>query len=384
VSAEVPRDDDLLTLRVAGQRFGVSTAVLRRLVARGQLPGAHKRPTQSGEEWVVPAASVAALVLEAHGSQASSGSEAKGTDASPEAIPANEPPAPSPVDEPGVPAGAAAEPTAEPAPAAPVAERHAEAASGRGGRRSMRLPVAVILLGLAIALLIGLTGGRDGDPGAPRSTSSAELAPGDDAARIEVEQALAAELADGEPVGVLGDGAAALLDPARPTVELPLPGAAGTDMVEVEVEVEVVVVAGARSGEEEAAAEALREQGQLILTLASPYPAAEIWRVHATEPPEAPAPTEAPAPPEAPAPTEAPAPPEAPPSADGSPAETPASVVVEAGGSFWTVAVDLAGPGADSQQVHERWVDLIETNRDLLPDPGNPDLVYVGTVLVVP
>jgi hypothetical protein len=370
VPAEVP-PDELLTLRAAGQRFGVSTSVLRRLVARGQLAGAHKRPTQSGEEWVVPASSVAALVVEAHGSQAptSAGATPESRSRSAEGTPA-----PTPSEEAAA-VGAQAPPAAEAVRADP-GERPADPAPGRH-RRSMRVPLLVIVLGLAILGVIGLAGGRDGDE-PPVATSSAELVPGEDAARAEVHEALDAELAAGAPVGVVGDGAEELVGPARPVVEL-APGA------EPDPEVEVVVVAGALSGDEAAIASIARDQGQLILTLADPYPDVEIWRVDASA--LAPVPVET-VPPgaEDPAPVEAPADADEVPAPAGAPTvgESATSVVVEAGGSFWTVAVDLAGPGAGDQEVHTLWFDLIEANRDVLPEPGNPDLLYVGTVLVIP
>src|SRR3546814_11774651 len=50
--------DEIITLREAADRFGVSTTELRRLARAGDLPGASTRPTPSGGvEWVVPAPS---------------------------------------------------------------------------------------------------------------------------------------------------------------------------------------------------------------------------------------------------------------------------------------------------------------------------------------
>src|SRR3546814_12127060 len=50
--------DEIITLREAADRFGVSTTELRRLARAGDLPGASTRPTPSGGVvWVVPASS---------------------------------------------------------------------------------------------------------------------------------------------------------------------------------------------------------------------------------------------------------------------------------------------------------------------------------------
>ena len=58
------------------------------------------------------------------------------------------------------------------------------------------------------------------------------------------------------------------------------------------------------------------------------------------------------------------------------------------GGSFWTVAEDHVTARSAAPRPTRRsaryWLDLIEANRSSLPDPGNPDLLYVGTTLVLP
>jgi len=59
-------------------------------------------------------------------------------------------------------------------------------------------------------------------------------------------------------------------------------------------------------------------------------------------------------------------------------------VRVEQGESFWSIAEELAGPGASAGEIHQTWTALIDANLDVLPEAGNPDLLYVGTVLVVP
>jgi hypothetical protein len=46
----------LLTLREASERLGVSVKTVRRMVARGDLPGSHQVPMPNGKglQWVVP------------------------------------------------------------------------------------------------------------------------------------------------------------------------------------------------------------------------------------------------------------------------------------------------------------------------------------------
>jgi nucleoid-associated protein YgaU len=73
------------------------------------------------------------------------------------------------------------------------------------------------------------------------------------------------------------------------------------------------------------------------------------------------------------------------------PSQTPAAsaaVIVEAGDSFWSIAVseltDLEGVPPSDRQVAPYWRRLIEANRSRLVDPGNPDLLYPGQELVLP
>ena len=73
------------------------------------------------------------------------------------------------------------------------------------------------------------------------------------------------------------------------------------------------------------------------------------------------------------------------------PSQTPAAaaaVVVEAGDSFWSIAVseltDLEGVPPSDRQVVPYWRSLIEANRSRLVDPGNPDLLYPGQELALP
>ena len=63
--------------------------------------------------------------------------------------------------------------------------------------------------------------------------------------------------------------------------------------------------------------------------------------------------------------------------------------VVEAGDSFWGVAVetlrDRAGGGVpDEASVERYWRSLVAANRERMADPANPDLLIPGQELVLP
>jgi hypothetical protein len=74
--------------------------------------------------------------------------------------------------------------------------------------------------------------------------------------------------------------------------------------------------------------------------------------------------------------------------AEPSRADATVSEPLAPGGSFWTVAEDhvtaALGRAPTAAEVGAYWLDLIEANRSSLPDPGNPDLLYVGTTLALP
>jgi hypothetical protein len=76
-------------------------------------------------------------------------------------------------------------------------------------------------------------------------------------------------------------------------------------------------------------------------------------------------------------------PPTAPPVASTPPPPVD-EVVVEPGDSFWSLAVDAVGERARPAVVDDYWRRLIARNRARLVDPGNPDLLYPGQVLVLP
>lgn len=80
---------------------------------------------------------------------------------------------------------------------------------------------------------------------------------------------------------------------------------------------------------------------------------------------------------------------------DGSPAPAPAAartgpeqVTVEVGDSFWSIAADELterhGAPPSERQIDPYWRRLIEHNRTVLVDPGNPDLLYPGQVVTLP
>ncbi|MCP3937898.1 MAG: LysM peptidoglycan-binding domain-containing protein [Actinomycetia bacterium] len=57
---------------------------------------------------------------------------------------------------------------------------------------------------------------------------------------------------------------------------------------------------------------------------------------------------------------------------------------VQTGDNFWNIAERTAPADATLQQVAQHWLQIIETNRDALPQPGNPDLIYPGMPLNIP
>ena len=58
------------------------------------------------------------------------------------------------------------------------------------------------------------------------------------------------------------------------------------------------------------------------------------------------------------------------------------------GESFWTIAASVLetrlGHAPTAQEIVPYWSSLIDANRSVLPQPRNPNLLYVGTVLTLP
>lgn len=106
-----------------------------------------------------------------------------------------------------------------------------------------------------------------------------------------------------------------------------------------------------------------------------------------TQPPAAP-----PAAPPTVPPTAAPAPPPAAPTPSTAPAagagSGSGSWTVRPGDHFWSAAerslAQAWGRPPTDDQVAPYWRSLVAANRDRLRDPGNPDLLFPGQVLVVP
>jgi hypothetical protein len=67
---------------------------------------------------------------------------------------------------------------------------------------------------------------------------------------------------------------------------------------------------------------------------------------------------------------------------------SPRSWTVAAGECFWSITSDLVhdakGHAVTDAELIAPWKALIDANRAQLPDPANPDLLYVGTVLTIP
>lgn len=65
-----------------------------------------------------------------------------------------------------------------------------------------------------------------------------------------------------------------------------------------------------------------------------------------------------------------------------------AEVTLAAGDHLWSVAekalADAWGRAPSDAELAPFWEQLVEANRDRLPDPRNPDLVFPGEVLTVP
>ena len=58
VVGEADSSGTTVTISEAARRTGTSISTLRRRLAKGQVPGAHKAPGPDGEEWRIPVAAL--------------------------------------------------------------------------------------------------------------------------------------------------------------------------------------------------------------------------------------------------------------------------------------------------------------------------------------
>ena len=77
----------------------------------------------------------------------------------------------------------------------------------------------------------------------------------------------------------------------------------------------------------------------------------------------------------------------APPPPPSTPVPAGRTWTVRPGDSFWSIAeavVGRAAPGSDRPTVGSYWSRLVSANRDRLPHPGDPDLLFPGDVVFLP
>src|SRR3546814_727287 len=214
--------DEIITLREAADRFGVSTTELRRLARAGDLPGASTRPTPSGGvEWVVPASSAQSV---AASQQAAGEADPFGSLRTFE----------------------------EPPPR----------------RNTALIGLIVLLAGLVLA---GTAVWLSGDDGGQETANDPTTTSADPEAQAlaALEAVIQEEVPEGQPIGTLGSAAEDLAGRYRPTVVLPSADAPPA----------IVVIAGDLTEEEQAAADTLASAGQLLTSRDDVVPALEVWRV---------------------------------------------------------------------------------------------------------
>lgn len=357
--------DPLLTIDEATRAFRTSPKTIRRRLAAGEIEGAYKRPGDRGPEWVMPAGSLVAAGF----------SPRPGADA------------------PALPE--------DPAELAAYWERRAldaEAASRvRPEREVDREPMGWRLPALAIAALVLVV----------LAFVAGQYAAGgdDDAVQPDAEVVrtllLARTRAD-EVIGVVGAVPPEVVPDGRRARQLDVGG--------LPEDVPRYVVSTLRDGWTPAAVRELRTSAAVLLTF--PGEGTDGMQVFDTRSPaldgaddgwrDSPATTSVadaststsvgPAPTPAPAASEQ-APQGAGPSDPGAVgAPTPPSAdegtehTVEAGDSFWSVAADVVSAGGekDAAAITRYWAALLDANAERLVEPGNPDLLHVGQVLLLP
>lgn len=364
--------DPLLTIDDATREFRASPKTIRRRLVAGEIEGAYKRPGNRGPEWVMPRGS-----LEAAGFIRRNG------------VPA--------VDVPADPEGQAGywEQRAHDAEAALEVARQGSTEPDSSRRRGGAWVgvAAAVIVGLVAVLLIA---GRGDDPSPTDGLDPSHLAS---------RSALAQATGTDEAIGVVGRVPVTLLPDERRYVlvdldaEVPsapryLVAVVADDPPSSWVDVRAASDVVASVPVPEGVVELLDRGTSDPLVADGDDPAADddvAGDEQAGNEEAAPDTASDPGPVDLePAPTEEPSTPASVPSAPEADPTTPAgpgTVEVGAGDSFWTLAVALADGGDDSPttaEVTAVWASLIDANLDRLVEPGNPDLLHIGQVLVVP
>ena len=60
------------------------------------------------------------------------------------------------------------------------------------------------------------------------------------------------------------------------------------------------------------------------------------------------------------------------------------SWLVEEGDNLWSIAERTAPSGSDLNDIARHWLGIIDANRDSLPRPDDPDLIYPGMTITIP
>lgn len=385
--------DPLLTIDDATREFRASPKTIRRRLVAGEIQGAYKRPGSRGPEWVMPRGSLVAAGF----------------------VRRNGAPAPEVPADPEIQAGYWEQRALDAEAALEVARqgsRTDDAADPARRRSGVWLGVAsAIILGVVAVLLVA--GRTDG----PSPTD--DLDPSHVASRATLTAATAGD----DAIGVVGRVPPSVLPPDRRFVLVDV------DAIDADDPRYLVAVV---AGDPPASWVAIRERADIVATVpvteglvelldrgaAVPADGEETTEpdagaqldgdddeagLDAAEPvetapevgDEADAGGPAPADPDAAEPstpsTPGPAtddetvaaPVPEPESGTAPRGGEPGTVEVATGDSFWTLAVALAD-GGDIAEVTAVWSALIDANLDRLVEPGNPDLLHVGQVLIVP
>lgn len=360
--------DPLLTIDEATRTFRTSPKTIRRRLAAGEIEGAYKRPGDRGPEWVMPAGSLLAA-----GFPLRPGADAPQLPEDPTELAAY-------WERRAIDAESAGGPRREP---------EVEPAIRRARWRIPALCIGVLVL-VGLAFIAGQLSAGDGD----RAQLDAELVRTLLVARTQVDERIG--VVGTVPPGVVPDGRRAeALDVDDLPRELPryvvasaqagwAPPVAGDERTPAAVLLSLPgddtgvalqvfdtrAVAQDDAGDDPAPQADLQDDAPAVAGTASD---GDGSRVDADPSPAPVAPGSDTA-----SPT---------PAADGAPAPIVAPThTVVAGESFWTVATEVVGATGErgTDAVAAYWTRLVDANADRLVQPGNPDLVHVGQVLVLP